>query len=402
MIEVLKCKDGNNTIRINGVFQHSRYDVKKEAQNFYEQNVKNFKGNNLIMIGLGLGYHILETLINIDRNINIKVFEWSKEVYECSKQYGVLNEILRFSNVEIITDNILNRFAIELEKNDDVIIYKPSLKALKDKKLKNLLMDFDVSRKSVLEGSSLLEENYLANKKTKYKYIDEFVSSFKSEIILVLTAGPSLDYEIQNIKKYSNCIKIICVGSALRTLMKNNIKPNAVVIIDGQEIVKNQIRDFENEQFPLLFLNTASRWAIDKFKGPKYMFFNEKKEESKFCITTGGTVGLAALSLAKECGAKKIIMIGQDLAIINKKTHTTSFEETYNVINSVDKARYNKVVEGINGEELPTDSTYLYFKRKIESFISLNKDIKFINCGRGTKIQGTLDKEFIKVIKNIS
>ena len=399
MIEILKCKDGNNTMKINGVLQHSRYDVKKEANNFYKQNIENFKGNKLIIIGLGLGYHVLETLKNIDDSVRIKVFEYNKEVYKFAKHYGVLDEILKFSNVEIIINDILSSFAKELEKNDDVILYKASIKALKDEKLKNILMDFDVSRKAILSGNDLLKENYVANKKTNYKYIDEFIANFKSEKILVLTAGPSLDYEIENIKKYSKDITIICVGSALRTLMKNKIKPDAVVIIDGQEVVKDQIRDFENKNIALLFLNTASRWAVESFNGSKYMFFNEKREESTFSITTGGTVGLAALSIAKECEAKKIIMIGQDLAVINKKTHTISFEETYNVINSVDKARYNKFVEGINGEKLYTDLTYLYFKRKIESFISLNKHIKFINCGRGAKIEGTLNKEFIEAIK---
>lgn len=51
------------------------------------------------------------------------------------------------------------------------------------------------------------------------------INKFKDETIIMATAGSSLDDNVQNLKRLQGRFKIFCVGSALRILMNNGIKP---------------------------------------------------------------------------------------------------------------------------------------------------------------------------------
>jgi hypothetical protein len=54
----------------------------------------------------------------------------------------------------------------------------------------------------------------------------------------------------------------------------------------------------------------------------------------------------------------------------------------------------NKEVRGVKGSMLPTTQGYIMFKNKIESLISENKEIKFINCSMGAEIKGATHMSF--------
>lgn len=398
-MEIIKCNNELFTIKKNGVLLHSKYNPIREAETFSNSSVKGFVGKNLCIIGLALGYHVLEILKVIDNKVEVKVFEEDKEILNHAKKYGVLQEILRFKNVKIISDNFSISLANELSRADKIIIYKPSIKVMNNLELKNVFENFDIAQKSTAKNYELLNRNYEENKKTNYKIIDDFIKKFNGDRIIVVAAGPSLDLSLDEIKKNRNKVKIISVGSALKALINYGIVPDAVVIIDGQEIVKKQLKGYENEDFPLLFLNTASRWAVNNFKGHKYMFFNEKTECSNYVIETGKTVAMASLSIAVKCGFREIIMAGQDLAYLNNKHHSQCYEDIYGkkqVLNINDSM---KKVESVNGEILYTNSGYLYFKTKIERLIDDNKSIRFINCSNGAGIIGAIEKDIKEALQ---
>lgn len=80
-------------------------------------------------------------------------------------------------------------------------------------------------------------------------------------------------------RKYREYYDIYAVGSSLKTLVNNNIIPDAIIIIDATDIVAKQFKDNNNLNVPLCFLSTASRWAIDNYNGAKYIFYNEKMKK---------------------------------------------------------------------------------------------------------------------------
>ncbi len=60
-VEVLEGRGGLSTLRIEGVFLHSRYDPEQEARRFVDSAELDPK-RPVLVAGLGLGYHVLELL----------------------------------------------------------------------------------------------------------------------------------------------------------------------------------------------------------------------------------------------------------------------------------------------------------------------------------------------------
>lgn len=62
-IELLTSKSGTSVPRISGVYLHSMLDPKKEAEEFAQRNLNAIKeSSSVVILGLGCGHHILETL----------------------------------------------------------------------------------------------------------------------------------------------------------------------------------------------------------------------------------------------------------------------------------------------------------------------------------------------------
>lgn len=406
-MELIKTRSGDYTIKYNNKFIHSSYDPIKEASRFATGiNLEDFKGNSkLIIYGLGLGYHIKEIKKLLNDDFELIIFENNLEVLKLCRQINP--SIFQDANIKVITPKdkeFLELLSKELKESKDIIIYKNSLEFLKvdDIELYKLLTNFYEVRESIKRDRELLIANYNENLKRDYKKIDEFIkiNDLSNKKVVIVASGPSLDEDINMLKKVQREFYIIAVGSALRILMNNNIKPDALVIIDGKPWVKNQIEGYENEDIPLLYLSTASRWMTENYKGPKYMFYNGL--EDKNTVETGKTVAIAAMSVAVLCNTKIMIFLGQDLAIINNKTHNSTFNDMYedftSEVGSNDKA---PKVKSVSGEMLETKTGYLIFKDGIEKLIQKNKQINFYNCSHGAYIEGAENMPFGEVINKL-
>ncbi len=401
-IEIINTRESNPTVLIENVFLHSKYYPLKEGEKFIELNEKFYKNKDVVMVyGLGLGYHIKELLKKCNDNCKIYVFDVDKEIIKIADNLCSLEDIRKDKRVKIF-DNYSKKFLQDFVKVsqlvDDILIYKPSVKLLPDEymSLKNVLEDYSISKIAVGRFSEVMSENYEHNLKLKTPTLKEFFKrvNVKGETVIIVAAGPSLDYNINTLKTLNGKVKIFSVGRALKTLIKNEVIPDMIAIIDSQEIVCNQLKGYENLDIPLCFLSTASRWAVEKYNGPKYMFYNEKNKDNKddIIINTGKTVAVATLDIAIKGGAKEIIFVGQDLGFLNNKSHAGT-------INDVPEDGVYKKVLSVNGNMINTNSGYMYFKRQIEKEIEQNPNVRFVNCSKGARIKGTVEMDLEEVKK---
>lgn len=393
-IKVIAAKNGSQTIIVNSISLHSKYNPESEAKTFLDSNQHVFKDKNTILVyGMGLGYHIEELLNRVSPETSIHVFDIDEEVTKVVKNTTILDKILMEKRLHFYYED--NKYFYKalltiLNKVEDILIYKPSLQILPDKytKLKNILKGYELSKIGLNKFGSIMNKNYELNLNESYKPIEEFLltNTFNNEPVIIVSAGPSLNDSIEDLRLLQNKIKIFSVGSALRQLKSTGIKPHMTAIIDPQEIVYEQLKGYEDLNIPLCFLSTASHMAVSKYNGPKYMFYNEKNGENKV-IDTGKSVATALLSIAIEGGADPIIFVGQDLAFVNNQDHCSLYPHGVKGIR--DEINYKKV-EGVDGNLLNTTYGLLYFKYWIEEKISQHKEIKFINCSKGAKITGTI------------
>lgn len=407
MIETEKAKSGLLTIKYDNKYIHSKYDPMRESNKLIDENVELLSKSVVVIYGLGLGYHIDVLVERIDSKTKIYVFEYNMDFVRYCKKIN--NNVFKYKNVNIIDGNdekFYEKFSKYLGIAGDVIIHRPSLETIKlsNEALYNIIDDYSLIKQSEENNDQLIrlgEENYEFNIKQNYRLINEFISLYKdsNKSYVITASGPSLDNELQLLKENRGKFNVISVGSSLRAVMEKEIRPDAVVILDGHEVVKKQFAGYENENIPLCFSAKASRWAVSEYKGPKYIFNVSDNDNIK--IATEETVAVSAIDIAVKCGAKKVILLGQDLAYIGNKSHTEAFEKVYGFKdNNVEKFKV-RTVKGVDGNRINTAQGYIRFKFKIERLIRKNTHIKFLNCSKGAFIEGAEHCEFKSVIEKL-
>ncbi|MBB6625558.1 motility associated factor glycosyltransferase family protein [Clostridium gasigenes] len=406
MVEIIETKTSCLTIKYNNLYLHSKYDPINEAVKIIEPYKEILKEDIILIYGIGLGYHIEECLKKSNNNSKIIVFELNEKLIHICKEYN--SAIFKNKRVTIVNGNekeFYEIFSRHLSLVNDIIIHGPSLETIKEeyKEMYNSIKWYKRNKENINKNSEMLIENYESNIKETYMPIEKIIKDMSglNKNFLILTSGPSLGLEFENIKRNRKKFIIVAVGSSLRKVVKAGINPDLFVLIDGHHIVYNQIEGLEDIGIPLCFLSTASKEAVSKYNGPKYIFYNEAIKDN-IIIHTGKTVGAAALSIATKCYTKSIILMGQDLCLIDGKSHHSEIEELYGTEDQGKFTRTNIKIKDINGKEILTTETYNYFKNQIELIIKENmNNIEFYNCSKGAFIEGAKNIEFTEVLKNM-
>lgn len=404
MFDFEKTKSGLVTLKYNNKYIHSKYNPEEESNRFAECNIELINKPIIVLYGIGLGYNVDSIVKRMSVTSKLYVFENNEILIECCKK--VNEKIFHYNNVYIIYGNnkkFYNKLSQCLGMVKNFIIHRPSLETIKNSNgfLYNLLNDFSNMKQFDEINYDMAirsEENFNNNIKRNYPNISELIERVKNsdKPYIVTASGPSLDMNLELLKKHENNFNIIAVGSSLRSLFKYNIVPKIVVIVDTKEIVKKQFVGIDCSCINLCFESHASRWAVEYYNGPKYIFNDNTLNDVK--IANGGTVAVAALDIAIKCGAKEIVMLGQDLAFINKKSHTSTFEETYGIKDVDRDIDILKQIKGVDGNVVYTNQGYITFKNKIEALIRKNKNVKFINSSKGAFIEGTSNIVFEEYI----
>lgn len=259
-----------------------------------------------------------------------------------------------------------------------------------------------ISLNTNLLFSSVKGQNTIRNAKyvvDGYRTLD-FCGPIPKDIpAIVVAAGPSLNKNIQDLKRAKGRAFIIAVDTAIKPLINAGIKPDMYAIVDALKPV--DLIDIEGaEDIPLLTSAVASSAVLDRHKGKK-IFFAEGIPLVDIMLSThgisfanipcGGSVATTAFAFAYMIGIKKIILVGQDLALTGNKTHargTFSDEEI-----KVDTTNA-MMVEGNYEDQVPTrgdlDSFRKWYNWYIKGCLDSGADLHVINATEGgAKIENT-------------
>lgn len=214
----------------------------------------------------------------------------------------------------------------------------------------------------------------------------------------VVSAGPSLNKNIKQLKRAKNKSFIIAVDTAVKPLLREGIEPDLFATLDGikpLEVIETE----QAKNLPMLTKVTAAHSIMDYHTGKKF-FYNEgyqyvhklfeMNDKTIEGFPTGGSVATLAFSLACHLGFRKIIFVGQDLAYTGNKSHADgTFQE---VMPKEDTEKFIKV-PGNYEDEMPTlknlDGYRKWFGEYIEWW-QKRHDTEFINATEGgARIEGT-------------
>ncbi len=324
---------------------HSNYDPITEATRYLD-TLKVGTSTNFIVLGLGLGYHVLDIILRTSSQVNIFIFEKDPELLALAIRNVDFTPIFEHPGVKLFVDSnpdsidkILEPVKIDFTLNEFCLVQQ---KPLVDGNLEYYGSLLDEIDKYFIESKINLKTQTIHSKlyyKNIFSNLDRFLDSPGINLlenalsgipVIICSAGPSLDKNIQLLKSARQRFFLIAVATALKPLLHNGIQPDIVFSIDPDALT---INSFD------LSINTSDYWLIfnpvvpgiipEIFPRRRLAFDSENylaKWFKKYTEEKGGlgsifSVAHSAAQFAQFSGCSQIILVGQDLSFSKQSLH---------------------------------------------------------------------------------
>ena len=436
-------------LNYNGIYMHNTVSPLGEAQSIVNSCV-NINSQNILILGLGLGY--LFQLAYRNLNGKIVLFEPDLEIIYTAFNYVDFSKELSDERVSFTNnfDTFIKTIQMNLQTKESPLIL--SLKSYRD--LNKDRFDEQINAIKMIFGSNIVDNNfksrnyYLMTKNLINNIpvllneppLHHYKGVYKGKTALIAGAGPSLDRNIDIIKKNRDKFIIFTVGTALKSFLSNDIIPDFLCIIELYDCSK-QIKDVDLSEV---------NYIIEPYSNPVLHKVNSKRifshitnnadinklwaEMCKFDNSdyySSGTVTFSAMDTARILGCSKIVTVGLDLAFSKDRCYSkdsiykdlvfdydennnlkivakdfkafadalfpngTEEEKTLHANNRINDLNENLFyVKGITGEMLPTYKDYALFIQHFTKYSKMFPDVDFINCSMtGAQIDGFKNEE---------
>lgn len=381
---------------VNGqsFYLHSSVNPEREAS-LLADSLK--QAEDYMVFGMELGYHVLE-LLNRHQSARVHVFESNIYLLHMAFTYIDWTTYIANGRMRVVYNDDLKQLVSELSgrfaemKNAELLVHYPAIKMIEDAQTRQLLEDFFVTTSSMREQGGLLDSNFEVISKLNLPECGELKDIFKDKAVVIVGAGPSVDSQLDRLRKYRDKITVFATGHITRRLVNEGIIPDAVIITDPQPLMYKQIDGVNLKGIPMILLSTASSSVIDYYNGSIYVAYQsgyelaeiKAKEIGATLFETGGSVTTTALDIALRFGARKIIFVGVDLAYTGGYSHASGEGRKVGNIDGLRQVRSN------TGGMVYTSKNLDIYRKWIERRIEGAMDTKFYNTGEGAVIKGTV------------
>lgn len=433
----------------NDIALHSQNSAAAEAKNAFA-GTKNSPTSMHIVFGIGIG-HVFKEFCEQSKG-TVFLYEPNLEILRVTLELVDFSKELSQKNVFVCSDieSFKQFFARNFFYNANTAF--TSLSSYRNNLYPDSINEI-INQIQTIVGSFQAEYNTLKVAATRsidmvldnLSYtldatpLNEFKDAYKGKTALIVSAGPSLDLNIETIKKNRDKVIIFCVGTAFKALANNGITPDFVNIMEINDC-SGQVKGFDLSDINLI-LEPYTHTSIHQLQVKQKLLFptNASHANSYWAELTGvniqsytakGTVSYESLFAAKMLGCTKLILVGQDLAYINNQCYSSGAaysELAFEINPETNKPEFKikdyekyaasllpigtdvtqpwckdfadfKVknlnetlffVKGISGEMLPTQSGYATFIEHLREFASYNPNLELINTSMiGAQIDG--------------
>lgn len=411
----LEINQDNVIYRLN-----SKYNPLQEAEKWAEQyRIKNLD-TIVVMFGFGNGIFVKELIKKMNVDNKLIIYEPSLQIFNHTLYYYNIDEILKDSRVYIIIKGIndydfpylLSHALSWMNLYSQLECFHPSYdklfedsftyfrKTIQDNMFSNIVdkNTRDSLGKIILENS-INNISYLNNSISIW---DLFIDIPKDIPVIIVAAGPSLEKNIEQLKKAKGKSIIICVDRAYEVMLEYSIEPDFVIILDASKPLK-YCGNKKGFTTPLLCKLEASPEVLENHNGKKIIYNCEEYSNEMYnmlgknfeSIPSGGSVATAAFSVVAKMRFERIILVGQDLAYIDNLSHTGNVSES-----SINDNNLMKIfVKDINGNQIQTRHDWYSFLRWFENVILQMPEYDIIDATEGgAYINGTRIMSLNKVI----
>lgn len=447
--EVVETELKEPNIIYNGVSLHSPKGAEAEAKRIFE-STPNTPSSMHVVFGMGLGFLFQEFCKN-SKGVVI-VYEPNLEILRVTLELVDFTKELSQKNIFVASDmdSFKNLFMIKFSYGaNSTFVFLSSYKQLYESEISKVFTqielitgickaDYNTVKASVAASINMMFENLPYT--LEQTPLNELKDRYKGKTALIVSAGPSLDLNIETIKKHRKKVVIFCVGTAMKALIKNGITPDFLNLMEVHDC-SGQVDGLDLTGVNLI-LEPYTHTAIHKLKTKRKFSFAASSSPANICwskltgvdispYTAKGSVSYEALYCAKILGFSRIILVGQDLAYVNNQCYSkdSAYSElAYDInpetnqvevkikdyenyidsllptdLNGLTKQNYRDFasyklnnlnttmyyVDGIRGDKLPTQGGYATFIEHFREFAAEHGYLELINSSMiGANIQG--------------
>lgn len=428
---ILKVNDHGRVLYLNG-----KYAPAMVVERWLEQQEKIEEYTPVVIIGISNGYHIRRIMESVPKTSNILIYEPSFELFrrameevdlaflfELDKPVGIIVEGLNESELEAYFHFMIsydNMTSLKYYMSGNYVeLFQEQIESFV-KKLKAHIERLSVMWNTLVRYTDVKAKNTFYNLPFLYEgYSIEALRGILPENIpvIVVSAGPSLNKNIMDLKKAVGKSCIIATDTAMKPLLNAGIIPNLFVIIDGLKPgVLFEHKDLS--KVPMVTMTGVSIEPMQYHKGKKFFYYSSSPLEQKILadlsekenqnrilpsLLTGGSVANSAYSLGVYMGAKTIILIGQDLAMTGNRTHADgTFQEKMDEIDIKNGGYFE--VDSVDGGKVLTRDDFDRYRRWFEERAKEGHHVTMVDATeggaliRGSKVM-TLKKAVQKYCK---
>lgn len=380
-----------------GRFLHDIHDPMEEAGRIADQ-IYDAAMEKLIIFGCGLGYLPYKIWERSGGAISVIIYEENPEIIEYAKNYGVLSWIDEGS-LKIVHDpdsaSLIGKFLDDVEFDDPKrCIYITSEKKWKHRGAFDGQFDYIAAILQYgWELGDTLKINLWKNLALPSVSFAELGKKLGRDEWVVVAAGPSFDENTDFMRESKQNRNIVAVNTVLRRMAKENITPDLSVAADSYEQLTEHLSGIAEftEKVPLV-ADWVTNWKYTYgYRGEKCFVTTPTGhiEEKRYHEVTdiwnvSGTISSMAIEAAVRLGAKKIYLVGLDLAFPGGKDYAGGMPH-----GKLSKDGTRMTVRSVDGEMVETAPTFNTFRGIIEEKIAEHKNVEFINMSKhGALIEG--------------
>lgn len=239
---------------------------------------------------------------------------------------------------------------------------------------------------------------------------------------ILVSAGPSLERNIAQLKDCVGRIPIIAVSTALKPLLSRGIRPDFTALIDYHRISKRYFEGINAEEAPPMVCDLrAAPEAVAAYPGT-HLFGNdltfntllEGMPGDRGELPNGSTVAHAAYHFLRYLGADPIVLVGQDLSYPGGLVHvpgtsiqTQEFPSTHRFysleMRELEHYYYYrkkfKRLPGNRGGEVPTDDIFFTYIREFERMFAQGASRVLNATEGGARLEGAAPTTLAEVIE---
>ncbi len=385
---------GGEDLRMN-----SEYDPAYEASRWAEKFEFVNRRTTTIMLGFGAGYHLKALMKKMRPDTMFYIFEPQEDLFSYICGCMDITDIIGNSRVMLFV-NDKQRSLYVTETMMDIVTFNSESEAISTP-----FYASNVEFEEACEALKVImfgQRNYQKNRGRASLKCRLYAWTHMREAALlkdlrkalpegipavIVSAGPSLNKNVDVLKKIKGHALIMSSDRALNILDDHGIEPD--VVLSAEPVKDPSFLKYKvAEKIQLLCSMQTNSESQKLFKGRCIYFhalhyedalFGEKVEANLGGLDLGGNVSGACFYACEKLGIKTIVLIGQDMAYLDGKHHADNNDS------GGDDARNLETIElpGALGGTVQSCAMWREFRDYFERRIMLNPELRVIDATEG-------------------